>query len=70
MSQKARVGAVEINLSRFGISANGLLARQRSALYNVPQATATSFGLGGIFAGCFPDSSQGAALLDTARTVP
>jgi hypothetical protein len=36
----------------------------------VPQATATSFGLGGIFVGGFPDSSQGAALLNTARTVP
>lgn len=41
----------------------------RSALYTCP-GDSHIFGLVGIFAGGFPDSSQRAALLDTARTVP
>jgi len=39
MSRKARIGAVEINLSRFGVSVNGLQERDnsRSALYMCPR---------------------------------
>ena len=69
---KGSSAQLEIKLGRFGISVNGLLARETTAvpIYISAPGDGHIFGLGGIFAGGFPDFSQGAALLDTARTVP
>jgi hypothetical protein len=62
-------------LGRFGISVNDLLARETTAvpIYISAPGDGHIFGLGGIFAGGFPDFSQGLlfwTLPGRARTLP
>lgn len=67
---------MEINLSRFGISVNGLLARQRQQPFHsiyVPQATATSFAWEAFSQAAFPIPAKGLlfwTLPGGARTLP
>lgn len=68
---KRLVGAVEINLSRFGISVNGLLARERQQLFSsiyVPQATARHFR--GRLSRFQPRGCSSGHCPDGARTLP